>query len=51
MQLVVAVPGTVGMGLLAPPWAIIVGWAVWFVASGALVVTASAVMLRSPDER
>lgn len=39
-QLVVAVPFTVGMGLLAPLWAIIVGWALWLVAAGVLVVTA-----------
>jgi hypothetical protein len=40
MQLVVAVPFTVGMGLLAPLWAIVVGWALWLVAAGLLVATA-----------
>jgi hypothetical protein len=40
MQLVVAVPFTVGLGLLAPLWAIAAGWALWLVAAGALVVTA-----------
>lgn len=40
MQLAVAVPFTVGMGLLAPLWALIVGWVLWLVAAGALVVTA-----------
>ena len=40
MQLVVAMPFTVGMGLLAPLWAIAVGWTLWLVAAGALVVTA-----------
>jgi type IV secretory pathway TrbD component len=42
MQLVVAVPFTVGLGLLAPLWAIVVGWALWLVAAGALVVTLAA---------
>jgi type IV secretory pathway TrbD component len=40
MQLVVAVPFTVGMGLVAPLWAIVVGWVLWFVAVGGLFVTA-----------
>ena len=40
MQLVVAMPFTVGLGLLAPLWAIGVGWVLWVFAAGALVVTA-----------
>lgn len=48
MQLVVAVPFTVGLGLLAPPWAIIVGWALWLVAAGALFVAARHRSLLTP---
>jgi hypothetical protein len=48
MQLVVAVPFTVGLGLLAPPWAIIVGWAVWFLAAGTLGVSARRRPLLTP---
>jgi hypothetical protein len=40
MQVVVAVPFTVGLGLLAPVWAIVVGWALWLAAVGALVLVA-----------
>lgn len=48
MQLAVAVPFTVGMGLLAPLWAIIVAWALWLVAAGGLVVTARRRPLLTP---
>jgi hypothetical protein len=48
LQLAVAVPFTVGMGLLAPPWAIIVSWALWLVAAGALVATARRRPLLTP---
>jgi type IV secretory pathway TrbD component len=48
MQLVIAVPFTVGLGLLAPLWAILVGWALWLVAAGALVVTARRRPLLTP---
>jgi type IV secretory pathway TrbD component len=48
MQLAVAVPFTIGMGLLAPLWAIIVGWALWLVAAGTLVVTARRRPLLTP---
>jgi hypothetical protein len=40
LQLVVAVPFTVGLGLLAPLWAIVASWVLWLVAASALVVTA-----------
>jgi hypothetical protein len=48
MQLAVAVPFTVGMGLLAPLWAITVGWALWLAAAGTLVVTARRRPLLTP---
>lgn len=48
VELVVAVPFTVGMGLLAPLWAIVVSWALWLVAAGALVVTARRRPLATP---
>ncbi len=48
MQLVVAVPFTVGMGLLAPLWAILVGWGLWLVATGALVAMARRRPLATP---
>jgi hypothetical protein len=48
LQLVVAVPFTVGLGLLAPPWAIVTGWAIWLLAAGVLVVTARRRPLLTP---
>jgi len=48
MQLVVAVPFTVGIGLLAPLWAFLVGWGLWLVAAGALVATARRRSLATP---
>jgi hypothetical protein len=48
LQLAVAVPFTAGMGLLAPPWAIVVGWALWLLAAGVLVATARRRPLLTP---
>jgi type IV secretory pathway TrbD component len=48
MQLAVAVPFTAAVGLIAPHWAIIVGWALWLVAAGTLVLTARRRPLRTP---
>jgi hypothetical protein len=48
LQLVVAVPFTVAMGLLAPLWAIVVAWVVWLAAAALLVVTVRRRPLRAP---
>lgn len=48
LQLVVAVPFTVGMGLLAPLWAFVVAWLLWLAAAVALVITARRRPLHAP---
>lgn len=48
MQLVVAVPFTLGLGLLAPPWGIVAGWVLWLVGAGALAMTARRRPLLTP---
>lgn len=40
LQLLVAIPYTAAMGLLAPGWAIGVGWAMWLAGVTALVLLA-----------
>jgi hypothetical protein len=40
LQLVVAVPFTVGTGLLTPLWGIVAAWALWLTAVAALILTA-----------
>ena len=48
MQMVVAVPFTVGLGLLAPMWAIVAGWMLWIAAAGTLIVIARRRPLLTP---
>ncbi len=48
LQVGVAVPFTVGLGLLAPLWGIVIGWALWSVSAAALVWTARRAPLATP---
>ena len=48
LQIGVAVPFTVGLGLLAPLWGIVVGWVLWSASAAALVWTARRAPLMSP---
>lgn len=48
MQIVVAVPFTVGLGLLAPLWGMAIGWILWVAAAVVLVVTARRRPLATP---
>jgi hypothetical protein len=48
LQLVVAVPFTLGFGLLAPPWGIATAWILWFAAVAGLVVVARRRPLLAP---
>lgn len=48
LQLITAVPFTVAIGLVAPPWGIAVAWVLWFAAAGMLVVVARQRPLLTP---
>lgn len=48
LQLVVAVPFTVGTGLLAPLWGIVAAWALWLAGVAALILTARRRPLLAP---
>lgn len=48
MQLVVAVPFTVGFGLLAPLWGIVTAWALWLAAAAGLILAARRRPLLAP---
>ncbi|MEX2549022.1 MAG: hypothetical protein WD638_02245 [Nitriliruptoraceae bacterium] len=48
LQVGVAVPFTVGLGLLAPLWGILTGWALWLASAAALVRTARRAPLLAP---
>ena len=48
LQVGVAVPFTVGLGLLAPLWGIIAGWALWSASAASLVWTARRAPLATP---
>ena len=48
MQLIVAVPFTVGFGLLAPLWGIVAAWALWLLGAACLVVAARRRPLLAP---
>ena len=40
MQIVVAVPFTTAVGLLAPAWGVVTAWSLWVVSAVALLLTA-----------
>jgi len=40
MQIVVAVPFTAAIGLLAPAWGVLAAWSLWVASAAALLVTA-----------
>lgn len=48
MQLVVAVPFTVGFGLLAPLWGILAAWVLWLASAAGLILTARRRPLLAP---
>lgn len=48
MQLIVAVPFTVGFGLLAPLWGIVAAWTLWLLAAACLAVAARRRPLLAP---
>ena len=48
LQLIVAVPFTAAIGLVAPPWGVAMAWVMWFAAAGVLYVTARRRPLLSP---
>lgn len=48
LQIIVAVPFTVGLGLVAPLWGMAIGWVLWVAAASALVVAARRRPLATP---
>src|SRR5690625_2466456 len=48
LHLIVAVPFTVGLGLIAPVWAIAVAWVLWLTAAATLTMIARRRPLLSP---
>lgn len=48
LQVGVAVPFTVGLGLLAPLWGIVIGWVLWSASAAGLVWTARRAPLATP---
>ncbi len=48
LQVGVAVPFTVGLGLLAPLWGIAIGWALWSASAATLVWTARRAPFATP---